>query len=389
MGEPQFHEGYEKKSTKQNIAVEVGKFAAKKAVLGYLKVPLLIAAGFLLLVGLIFGLFLSFTASFQEEQEVVMGEGGWEVGNITTFGAKDIPAEFIPIYKEAAEKYGVPWNLLAAHHRVETRFSTISPMISPVGAIGHMQFMPCTFLGWNYPACGGLGGANIPDSILTSPKMIKKYGGYGTDGNSDGRADPMDLTDAVHSAARYLAANGAADGNLQKAVFAYNHSTEYVNDVLGFANSYVSGYTAVETGAGAGSGPIKAAGGMKGVMKMSDAWSKRKTLYVWGGGRTQAQIDKGWFDCSGFIYAMLHANGIKWPTGNTDTLISQGKKVSPNDLQVGDLVFFDSYKKNGHVGFYAGNGKFIGSQSSTGVAYASMTSGYWGKRYKGVIRRVN
>lgn len=54
------------------------------------------------------------------------------------------------------------------------------------------------------------------------------------------------------------------------------------------------------------------------------------------------------------------------------------KRVPAKDIQVGDLIFFDSYKKNGHIGFYAGNGKFIGSQSSTGVAYASMNSGYWG-----------
>ena len=31
---------------------------------------------------------------------------------------------YIPIYKEA-EEYGIPWTLLAAHHRIETRFSTM------------------------------------------------------------------------------------------------------------------------------------------------------------------------------------------------------------------------------------------------------------------------
>ncbi|WP_425429445.1 hypothetical protein [Domibacillus antri] len=56
--------------------------------------------------------------------------------------SKDIPEEFIPIYKAAAEEYGVPWELLAAHHRVETKFSTMDPMISPVGAEGPMQVRP-------------------------------------------------------------------------------------------------------------------------------------------------------------------------------------------------------------------------------------------------------
>lgn len=386
MSEPQFQEEYKPK--KQSIAADITKLAVKKTILTYLKIPILIAIGILFFITLICGLIITFTFH-QEEEEINVGEGGWEVGTITEFGANEIPKEYIPIYKEAGAKYNVPWNLLAAHHRVETRFSTISPMISPVGAIGHMQFMPCTFLGWSYPACGGLGGANIPNSILTSPIMIKKYGGFGTDGDNDGKADPMNLKDAMYSAAKYLAANGAADGNLQKAVYAYNHSTEYVNDVLGFAEAYVSGYKEISVGGNSGSGSIPANGGMKGVMESADAWTKKKTKYVWGGGRTQSQIDKGWFDCSGFIYAMLRANGINWSMGNTDTLLTQGKRVPAKDIQVGDLIFFDSYKKNGHVGFYAGNGKFIGSQSSTGVAYASMNSGYWGARYKGVVIRVN
>lgn len=57
-------------------------------------------------------------------------------------GQSDIPPEYIPIYKAAEEKYGVPWYLLAAHHRIETRFSTMDPMVSPAGAIGHMQVRP-------------------------------------------------------------------------------------------------------------------------------------------------------------------------------------------------------------------------------------------------------
>lgn len=53
-----------------------------------------------------------------------------------------IPEDYIPIYLSAEENYGVPWTLLAAHHRVETRFSTMSTLISPVGAEGHMQVRP-------------------------------------------------------------------------------------------------------------------------------------------------------------------------------------------------------------------------------------------------------
>ena len=39
-----------------------------------------------------------------------------------------IPAEYIPIYMKAGEQYNVPWTLLAAHHRVETRFSTMNTL---------------------------------------------------------------------------------------------------------------------------------------------------------------------------------------------------------------------------------------------------------------------
>jgi peptidoglycan LD-endopeptidase LytH len=153
--------------------------------------------------------------------------------------AKDeIPPEYIPIYKEASREYGVPWNLLAAHHRVETKFSQMKTLISPVGAEGHMQFMPCTFVGWSHPTCSGLGKGEIPEQEKTDPKVIAKYGGYGVNANGDGKADPWDIEDAVYSAANYLASNGAADGDIEKAVFAYNHSEEYVEDVLYYADRY-------------------------------------------------------------------------------------------------------------------------------------------------------
>lgn len=149
-----------------------------------------------------------------------------------------IPETYIPIYQAAAEEYGVPWTLLAAHHRIETRFSTMDPLLSPAGAEGHMQFMPCTFVGWGYPGCEGLGKGNIPDKDKTDPAVIKKYGGYGVDANGDGIADPFDIEDAIFSAAHYLSKSGAADGEIEKAIFHYNHSDKYVEDVLWFFNEF-------------------------------------------------------------------------------------------------------------------------------------------------------
>jgi len=40
------------------------------------------------------------------------------------------------------------------------------------------------------------------------------------------------------------------------------------------------------------------------------------------------------------------------------------------------------------VGIYIGGGRFIGSQTSTGVAVASMTSGYWKDHFNGHARRI-
>ena len=114
----------------------------------------------------------------------------------------------------------------------------MDPMVSPVGAEGHMQFMPCTFVGWSHPSCDGLGKGDIPEKEKTDPKVIRKYGGYGVDANGDGIADPWNLEDAIFSAANYLAKNGASEGNYKKAVFAYNHSDEYVEEVLYYAKRF-------------------------------------------------------------------------------------------------------------------------------------------------------
>lgn len=151
-----------------------------------------------------------------------------------------IPEEYIPIYKDAAEEYNIPWTLLAAHHRIETRFSTMDPLLSPAGAEGHMQFMPCTFVGWSYPGCSGLGKGDIPEKDKTDPAIIKQHGGYGVDANGDGIADPYDIEDAIFSAANYLSKSGAADGDIEKAIFHYNHSDKYVEDVLWFFNEFES-----------------------------------------------------------------------------------------------------------------------------------------------------
>ncbi|MEC1177334.1 lytic transglycosylase domain-containing protein [Metasolibacillus meyeri] len=171
----------------------------------------------------------AFKEAIEETEEVLQLQVNFDL---------EIPLEYIPIYMAAGEKYGVPWTLLAAHHRVETRFSTMSTLVSPVGAEGHMQFMPCTFVGWKHPTCTGLGKGEIKPEDKTNPKIIKKYGGYGVDANNDGIADPYDIEDAMYSAANFLAKAGVAKGELKKAIYQYNHSQKYVEDILFYYKQY-------------------------------------------------------------------------------------------------------------------------------------------------------
>lgn len=62
------------------------------------------------------------------------------------------------------------WILLAEHNCFETKFSTMDLLLSFAGAEGQLQFMPCTFVGWEHPTCTDLGKGEIPESekqILT------------------------------------------------------------------------------------------------------------------------------------------------------------------------------------------------------------------------------
>ncbi|WP_433958283.1 coiled-coil domain-containing protein [Cytobacillus horneckiae] len=112
------------------------------------------------------------------------------------------------------------------------------------------------------------------------------------------------------------------------------------------------------------------------------------SVYVFGGGRSAADIAAGRFDCSGFVHWAFAQGGYSVGS-STEALKNQGTPVSASQMQPGDMVFFDTYKKDGHVGIYIGGGKFIGSQSSTGVAIANMSSGYWKDAFNGRVNRIN
>lgn len=111
------------------------------------------------------------------------------------------------------------------------------------------------------------------------------------------------------------------------------------------------------------------------------------SVYVFGGGRNSYDVANGRFDCSGFVAWAFKQAGIK-VGAHTDILKNTGTRVSMSEARPGDLVFFDTYKIDGHVGIYLGGGKFIGSQSSTGIAIADLTSDYYKKKFNGRVMRI-
>ena len=111
-----------------------------------------------------------------------------------------IPPFLLPIYRAAAMRYGVPWQILAAINEVETDYGN-DLSVSTAGAVGWMQFMPETWMR------------------------------YGVDALNAGYTDPYNPVDAIFAAARYLRDMGAAK-NLRAAILAYNHSAAYVESVM-------------------------------------------------------------------------------------------------------------------------------------------------------------
>lgn len=141
---------------------------------------------------------------------------------------------------------------------------------------------------------------------------------------------------------------------------------------------------------GGGSPVSNNVGGIEGAISTGST-IVGQSPYKWGGGRSQADIDARRFDCSSFVRWAFASAGINLgPVGGTttDTLVGKGRAVSASDMKRGDLVFFDTYKVNGHVGIYLGNGTFLNDNSSRGVSVDSMSNVYWKKAFNGVVRRV-
>lgn len=162
---------------------------------------------------------------------------------------------------------------------------------------------------------------------------------------------------------------------------------------IAYKDAVLKYYTGTITADGKPAAPASGGSGGKSGVKVIDAGKTLigKTRYVFGGGRSQSDINAGRFDCSSFVrwaFEQVGMNVGPMSGVTTDTLKTQGQAINPKDMKPGDVVFFDTYKKDGHVGIYVGDNQFLGCQGKTGVAIASMAKGtYFGERFNGRVKR--
>jgi cell wall-associated NlpC family hydrolase len=100
------------------------------------------------------------------------------------------------------------------------------------------------------------------------------------------------------------------------------------------------------------------------------------TPYVWAG------AGPGGFDCSGLVMYSYEQVGVSLPHSSY-AMWNYGVPVSPDQLEPGDLVFFDGL---GHVGIYIGGGAFVHAPHTGTVVQVSSLSGSYGASFVGARR---
>ncbi|MFJ7098300.1 C40 family peptidase [Streptomyces mirabilis] len=302
--------------------------------------------------------------------------------------AADIPPRMLTAYKKAVQLVGryVPrcrgmrWPVLAGIAKVESNHAIgrtiadngdIRPRIYGVllngsGAGGNTTALPDTDNGrWDGTASGER--AVGPFQFLPST-----WASIGKDANGDKTADPHNADDAALGAAVYLCGNGrdlTQRSQLEAAILQYNHSTEYLSNVLGWIDQYTAAAKAPDL--------KNVSGRVRAVLDA--ALSQRGVPYSWGGGNASGKsygiccspsgksgADIKGFDCSGLtVYAYANA-GISLPR-TAAAQASVGRRIpaglGKNALKPGDLVFY-AYAPGRdstiyHVGIYVGSGRMV------------------------------
>jgi cell wall-associated NlpC family hydrolase len=232
--------------------------------------------------------------------------------------ANAIPSNYLGLYKKAGERFDLPWNLLAGIGKIETNHG--------------QSRLPGVHSGENFAGAGG------PMQFLAGT-----WNAFGVDGNGDGRKDRYDPADAIPGAARYLKHNGAPN-RMRTAVFAYNHSVQYVNNVLSWANRYSDGAFNVIQANGPTCTDMNGAPAAPNAVVAQVIDFARAQLgkpYVFGAEGPDS------FDCSGLTMRAYKTAGVSIPR-TSDVQYWWGAEVPKGQEQQGDLVYFDF--KPGHTG---------------------------------------
>jgi cell wall-associated NlpC family hydrolase len=230
-----------------------------------------------------------------------------------------IPAEYLQLFQAAGARYGVPWTVLAGIGKVECDDGQDpDPSCTQEGAV-------------NYAGAGG------PMQFLAST-----WASYGVSATGQGTPDRWNAADAIFTAARYLKANGAPQ-ELQRAIFAYNHSQEYVEEVLRWASSYESQAVPVTAPASGAAGAA-----------LSFALGQIGVPYVWGG------ESRAGYDCSGLVQAAYRTAGVSLPRTAQEQFDAGPHLPAGAQLEPGDLVFFGSSTSDvTHVGMVVRSGEMV------------------------------
>src|SRR4051794_6432436 len=134
----------------------------------------------------------------------------------------DIPGNYLRWIRQAGDRYGLDWSVLAGIYSIETDFGRLDA--------------PGVRSGENHAGAAG------PGQFLAPTWRI-----YGVDGDGDGVKDRYDPADAIPGTANLLARSGAP-ADYRRAIFAYNHASWYVDDVRARAVRY-RGATGADPGA--------------------------------------------------------------------------------------------------------------------------------------------
>ena len=107
--------------------------------------------------------------------------------------------------------------------------------------------------------------------------------------------------------------------------------------------------------------------------------------YRWGGTSPETGLD-----CSGLVrYVFSQVTGVTLPH-SSQAISRVGSRVSVDDLQPGDLVFFNTRRfAFSHVGIYLGDNRFLHAPSAgREVEIATLDKAYWQKRFNGARRLI-